>query len=89
MAPRKIWYVHRGGETYARFELLLSQTGLRSANSIAALRDYLVHGIDQASACALNEVANRSNFERDLARINEVAEFVAKIEDLDWEKRRK
>ena len=69
-----------------RFDLLISQTGLRSENQIAALRSHLVKGMSLEDAVNFHEIKSKSNLERDLDKVNQVAEFVVKIENLDWEK---
>ena len=83
---RKVSYVYQGSESPERFELLVSLTGLRSPSQIGALRDHLVKGVPLDGAMVLNGVTNKSNLERDLDKVNQVAEFVVKIENLDWEK---
>lgn len=37
-------------------------------------------------AVDFHEIKSKSNLERDLDKVNQVAEFVVKIEELDWEK---
>jgi hypothetical protein len=81
---RKVWYVFQGGESPERFDLLIGQTGIRSENQINALRDHLVRGMSLEDACSHRDIKNKSNLERDLLKVNEIAEFVVKIEDLDW-----
>lgn len=81
---RKVWYVHGGMESQERFELLVSLTGLRSENQIAALRDHLVKAVPLDAAMVMNGVTNKSNLERDLDKINDVATTVEKIKELDW-----
>jgi hypothetical protein len=81
---RKVWYVFQGGESSERFDLLIGQTGIRSENQINALRDHLVRGMSLEDACSYRDIKNKSNLERDLLKVNEIAEFVVKIEDLDW-----
>lgn len=86
---RKVWYVFQGGESPERFNLLIGQTGLRSENQVEALRDHLVRGMSLEDACSHRDIKNKSNLERDLLKVNEVAEFVVKIEELDWARFRK
>lgn len=81
---RKVWYVFQGGESPERFNLLIGQTGLRSENQVEALRDHLVRGMSLEDAFSHRDIKNKSNLERDLLKVNEVAEFVVKIEELDW-----
>ena len=83
---RKVSYVYRGSESPERFELLVSLTGLRSPSQIGALRDHLVKGVPLDGAMVLNGVTNKSNLERDLDKINDIATTVEKIKEIDWEK---
>lgn len=83
---RKTSYVYQGSETHERFELLVSLTGLRSENQIGALRDHLVKGVPLDAVMVLYGVTNKSNLERDLDKINDVATTVEKIKEIDWEK---
>lgn len=82
---RKMRYVSAGSESFKRLSLLLSMTGIRSENAIGALSDHLVKGVDLKTASAANGVSV-SNLERDIGKVNDVAAFVAEIEELDWEK---
>ena len=82
---RKVSYVYQGSESPERFELLVSLTGLRSPIQIAALRSHLVKGMSLEDAVNFHEIKSKSNLERDLDKVNQVAEFVVKIEELDWE----
>lgn len=84
MTKRKVWYVHSGMESPERFELLVSLTGLRSENQIGALRDHLVKGVPLDAVMVLYGVTNKSNLERDLDKINDVATTVEKIKEIDW-----
>lgn len=86
MTKRKVWYVYQGSESPERFDLLISQTGLRSETQIAALRSHLVKGMSLEDAVDFHEIKSKSNLERDLDKVNQVAEFVVAIENLDWEK---
>ena len=85
---RKVSYVYQGSESPERFELLVSLTGLRSPSQIGALRDHLVKGVPLDGAMVLNGVANKSNLERDLDKINDIATIVEKIKEIDWSKAR-
>ncbi|UNY40141.1 transcriptional regulator [Aeromonas phage vB_AveS_KLEA5] len=88
MTERKVWYVHSGMESLDRFDLLVSLTGLRSENQIGALRDHLVKGVPLDAVMVLHRVTNKSNLERDLDKINDVATTVEKIKEIDWLKAR-
>ena len=86
---RKTSYVYQGSESPERFDLLVSLTGLRSPSQIGALRDHLVKGVPLDGAMVLNGVTNKSNLERDLDKINDIATTVEKIKELDWVRFRK
>ena len=86
MTKRLVWYVFQGSECPERFDLLIGQTGLRSETQIAALRSHLVKGMSLEDAVEFHEIKSKSNLERDLDKVNQVAEFVVAIEELDWEK---
>ena len=86
---RKVWYVYQGSDSPERFDLLVSLTGLRSPSQIGALRDHLVKGVQLDAAMVMNEVTNKSNLERDLIKINDIATTVEKIKELDWVRFRK
>lgn len=83
---RKVSYVYQGSESPERFDLLVSLTGLRSPSQISALRDHLVKGVQLDATMVLYGVTNKSNLERDLDKINDVATTVEKIKEIDWEK---
>ena len=85
---RKVSYVYQGSESPERFDLLVSLTGLRSPSQIGALRDHLVKGVPLDGAMVLNGVTNKSNLERDLDKINDIATTVEKIKEIDWLKAR-
>lgn len=89
MTKRKVSYVYQGSESPERFDLLVSLTGLRSPSQIGALRDHLVKGVQLDAAMVMNEVTNKSNLERDLDKINDVATTVEKIKEIDWVRFRK
>ena len=89
MTKRKVWYVYQGSESPERFELLVSLTGLRSQSQIGALREHLVKGVQLDAAMVMNEVTNKSNLERDLIKINDIATTVEKIKEIDWVRFRK
>ena len=81
---RKVSYVYQGSESPERFELLVSLTGLRSPSQIGALRDHLVKGVPLDAAMVFYGITNKSNLERDLDKINDVATTVEKIKEIDW-----
>ncbi|WP_333609659.1 PapB/FocB family fimbrial expression transcriptional regulator [Arsukibacterium sp.] len=76
-------YISQGSQCQRRFELLLSRTDIRSENVKAALKDHLVTGLSDATAAAINGVS-QSNFNRAFNAVNDVAETVEKIKELDW-----
>ena len=86
---RKVSYVYQGSESPERFDLLVSLTGLRSQGQIGALRDHLVKGVPLDGAMVLNGVTNKSNLERDLDKINDIATIIEKIKEIDWVRFRK
>ena len=86
---RKVSHVYQGSESPERFDLLIGQTGLRSETQIAALRSHLVKGMSLEDAVDFHEIKSKSNLERDLDKVNQVAEFVVAIENLDWVRFRK
>lgn len=85
---RKMRVISRGSESKERFDLLLSQSGITSGNSIGALYDHLVKGSSISVACVLNSMST-SNLERDVLKINDIALFVVAIENYDWDRFRK
>lgn len=78
-------YLLPGGESQARFDLLLSLSKITSENLISALEDHLVKGMPDSHAALINGVA-KGNFSRSLTRLNKVAKTVEKIKELDWQK---
>lgn len=75
-------YLTQGGQTTERLQLLLSLTRISSENTIDALSDYLVRGLADSTASALNGVS-QSNFNRALAGLEKVAATVEQIKQLD------
>ena len=76
-------YITQGSESQERFELLISLTRISSEDIKAALKDYLVTGLADATAAAINGV-QLSNFTRALKTLNETAATVEQIKELDW-----
>ncbi len=85
---RKVWYVFQGGESPERFNLIIELSGLRSEKQIQTIKDHLVKGVPIDAAMAMNGVTNKSNFERDLDKINDIAKIIEKIKEIDWSKAR-
>ena len=77
-------YLSQGGESRARFDLLLSLTKISSEPLQDALSDYLVKGFGDCAAAAMNGV-QLSNFNRALVTLNQVAATVERIKELDWQ----
>lgn len=75
-------YLTQGGQTAERFQLLLSLTKISSESTIDALSDYLVRGLSDATASALNGVS-QSNFNRALTGLEKVAATVEQIKLVD------
>ncbi|MDX1538863.1 PapB/FocB family fimbrial expression transcriptional regulator [Arsukibacterium sp.] len=76
-------YISQGSQCQQRFELLLSRTDIRSDNIKSALKDHLVTGLSDSVASAINGVS-QSNFNRAFNAMNDVAETVEKIKEIDW-----
>ena len=76
-------FLTQGGQTAERLELLFSLTRIASDDIKAALSDYLVRGLSDATASSLNGVA-QSNFNRALNGLEEVAATVERIKEIDW-----
>lgn len=76
-------YITQGGESAERYQLLISLTRISSEDVKAALKDYLVIGLADATAAAINGV-QLSNFTRALNTLNTVASTVEQIKELDW-----
>ena len=85
---RKTSYVYQGSESPERFDLLIELSGFRSEKQIQTMKDHLVKGVPIEAAMVMNEVTNKSNLERDLAKINDIAKTIEKIKDIDWSKAR-
>lgn len=76
-------YITQGSESQERYELLISLTRISSEDIKAALKDYLVTGLADATAAAINGV-QLSNFTRALKTVNDIAATVEQIKELDW-----
>ena len=73
----------QGLESKKRVKLLLKLTKIESENIQSALLEYLCTGLTIDDAAMLNDVP-RQNFNRALKRLNEVAEVVERIKEIDW-----
>jgi len=78
-------YLVVGHESKARIDLLFKLTKIKSDDVKDAILDHLVRGHAEKIAVALNLV-DQGNFNRGLARLNEVAGTVEAIKELDWDK---
>lgn len=72
-----------GHETEARLELIIQLTGIKSEQQIKAITKHLVHGWDEALVINVYSI-DKSNFKRDLNKLEAKAEIVEKIKVLDW-----
>ena len=72
----------QGHESAKRVELLLSLTRIESENQIKALKLHLTNGASEAFAASTYGV-NKSNFSRALKTLNDTAQIVEKIKDID------
>lgn len=73
----------QGGESAERFDLLLSLTNIRSERIVDALRDHLVSGMSVQTAAQIAGEP-QPNVKRALVVLEQVADTVEKIKDLDW-----
>ncbi|MDP5205856.1 PapB/FocB family fimbrial expression transcriptional regulator [Alishewanella sp. SMS8] len=76
-------YITQGSESLDRYQLLISLTRISSEDVKAALKDYLVTGLADTTAAAINGV-QLSNFTRALNTLNTVASTIEQIKELDW-----
>ncbi len=74
-----------GHESAERVDLLVSLTSIRSEGMQGAIHDHLVKGHAVAQAAALNGERD-NNIRRALATLEQVADKVEKIKELDWGK---
>jgi hypothetical protein len=75
----------KGGEPLKRVELLLKLKSFRSEDMKGAIKSYLVAGMGESAAAALNGV-DRNNLIKAIAKLNEVALIVENIKEVDWSK---
>jgi hypothetical protein len=73
----------KGGQSLKRLELLLQLTLIKSDNMKDALKSYLVDGLTESATASLHGV-DRNNFVRALAKLNEKAQIVELIKEVDW-----
>lgn len=72
-----------GAESRARIELLISLTSIKSEGIKEALKNHYVNGMSESAAAAFEDV-KQPNLKAAMLRLEEVAEVVEKIKDLDW-----
>ena len=75
-----------GHESADRVALLLSLTSIRSEGIQGAIHDHLVKGHAVAQAAALNGERD-NNIRRALVVLEQVADTVERIKEIDWAKR--
>ncbi|MGL4224968.1 MAG: PapB/FocB family fimbrial expression transcriptional regulator [Vibrio sp.] len=78
-------YLLCGGESKERLQLLLSLTKINSESLSNALVDHYVNGFSENECVIINDVT-QSNFNRAVSRLNQVAETVEKIKEIDWQR---
>lgn len=71
-------YLVQGGQDAETVELLLSLTRIDSDDVKQAMKDHLVTGLADSTACALREIS-QSNFNRALNRLESVAATVEQL----------
>lgn len=76
-------YLVQGSQTQERLEWLLKLTRIASEDVITALRLHLVTGLAESTAAHVADV-KLSNLKRALDTLNETAEAVEKIKEIDW-----
>ncbi len=72
-----------GCEKPEKIERLIKHTKLKSENIILALNEHLIKGASTSNAAALFGVDD-SNFRRALKKLEDTAQFVEEIKDIDW-----
>lgn len=77
-----------GCETYPGVKILLKFARIESENSQSAVYDHLVGGIDIKNCCDLHGVI-KSNFSRDLKKLNEAALLIDQYFEIEYRKANK
>lgn len=77
-------YLTQSSQSKARFTLLLQLTKIDSENVISALNDYLVAGLNMATAATINNIT-QANLKRGLIALEKQAAIVEQIKELDWD----
>ena len=75
-------YFNPGDESEEKIDLIISLTGIRSEAMIKSLKSHLVDGFPTKYAGTFNGVLQQ-NFSRDLAKLNEQADKLRRINELD------
>ena len=78
-------YLLAGQESAERLGHLLSLTRINSGSVKSALQDHLCRGMAIEDAAVINGVP-QGNVSRALASLNNVAEVVERLKELDWPK---
>ncbi len=78
-------YLLCGGESPERLRLLMTLTKMNSDSMNDALIDYFVKGHAEKECVIINGVT-QSNFNRAVSRLNQVAETVEKIKEINWQR---
>tara|TARA_R110002020_G_scaffold129752_1_gene290290 strand:- start:557 stop:820 length:264 start_codon:yes stop_codon:yes gene_type:complete len=76
-------YLFSGQVSIKRLALLISLTKINSDDIIEALADHFVKGLSESAAASVNGV-QQPNLKRAIKKLNDVAEAVEKIKELDW-----
>lgn len=76
-------YLLAGMESKAKIDLIVAQTKIKSESTLDAIYDHLVKGILASDAVAING-AIQQNFNRTLVKLNEMAEMIEKVKELDY-----
>ncbi len=71
-----------GCESEEKIDLLISLTNMKSKAMAKSLKKHLVDGLAEKYACTFNGTLQQ-NFNRDLKKVNLVAETIAKVNALD------
>lgn len=79
-----VYYIP-GGESDARFDLILQLTKIESDDLITAMRKHVVQGLPIArAACA--PYVDESNLRRALKSFNDALTIIEKVKELDYAK---
>jgi hypothetical protein len=76
-------YLFAGNQSKERLDLLLSRTDITSPDIIQGLHYHFVRGMSLSAAAAFAGVP-KGNLSRNLQSLNEVAEVIEKVKELDF-----